>query len=101
MRVQWPICRVTNLVGVVVLMVVSSLTLAGPRGGHGFARDNAGADYSLDRAAREVGRRTGGRVLSAETRKRKGSREHRIKVLTPRGHVRQIRVDPRTGKVMD
>jgi hypothetical protein len=59
------------------------------------------ADLSLDFAADQVKRKTGGRVLSAETRQRKGEQEHRIKVLTPRGHVRQIRVDPKSGKFKD
>lgn len=38
---------------------------------------------SLDQAAEQVRRQTGGRILSAETVNKKGRRVHRIKVLTP------------------
>lgn len=38
---------------------------------------------SLDQAAEQVRRQTGGRILSAETVDRNGQQVHRIKVLTP------------------
>lgn len=38
---------------------------------------------SLDRAADQVRRQTGGRILSAETVTKNGRQVHRIKVLTP------------------
>ncbi len=38
---------------------------------------------SLDQAAEQVRRQTGGRILSAETVTKNGRRVHRIKVLTP------------------
>lgn len=42
---------------------------------------------SLDEAAEQVQRETGGRVLSATTVSRKGRTVHRIKVLTPKKKV--------------
>lgn len=45
------------------------------------ARESAG--ISLDQAAEQVRRQTGGRILSAETIEKNGRRVHRIKVLTP------------------
>jgi len=38
---------------------------------------------SLDQAAEQVRRQTGGRILSAETITKNGQQVHRIKVLTP------------------
>jgi len=43
---------------------------------------------SLEQAAARVKRKTGGRILSAETINRKGRRVHRIKVLRPNGNVK-------------
>lgn len=53
---------------------------------------------SLDRAVAQVQRRTGGRVLSAETRTENGVPVHYIRVLTGNQRVRTIRVDARTGE---
>ena len=48
----------------------------------------AASETSLDQAVKQVKKQTGGRILSAETTKRKGQRVHRIKVLLPNGTVR-------------
>ena len=48
---------------------------------------------SLDQAVSRVQQATGGRVLDARD---EGS-VHRVKVLTPRGEVRVVLVDARTG----
>ncbi len=48
---------------------------------------------SLDEAVRQVKRRTGGRILTAETVVRNGRRVHRIKVLMPNGHVKIKYID--------
>jgi hypothetical protein len=48
---------------------------------------------SLDQAVSRVQQATGGRVLDARD---EGS-FHRVKVLTPRGEVRVVLVDARTG----
>lgn len=53
---------------------------------------------SLDEAAAQVRRRTGGRVLSAETQMSNGVPIHHIRVLTSDQRVRTIRVDGRTGE---
>jgi hypothetical protein len=54
-------------------------------------RPNGGA--SLGQSAERVRQATGGRVLDA----REVDGQHRIKVLTLRGEVRVVWVDPRTG----
>lgn len=48
---------------------------------------------SLDEAAAEVGRETGGRILSARTVQENGRLRHRFKVLTPEHRVRVIEID--------
>ncbi len=48
---------------------------------------------SLDQAVDSVQRATGGKVLDA----READGQYRIKVLTRRGEVRVVYVDPRTG----
>lgn len=49
---------------------------------------------SLDQATQQIQRDTGDRVLSAESRQRRGRQWYRFKVLTPEGRVRQRWVDP-------
>jgi uncharacterized membrane protein YkoI len=59
---------------------------------------HAAPDLSLDQATREIQQETGARVLSAEHRRRKGRTWYRFKLLTPKGRVQQVWVDPaRTG----
>ena len=53
---------------------------------------------SLDEAVTRVRRETGGRVLSAEARDRRGDVTYRIKVLLPNGAVRVYNVDARRGR---
>ena len=50
----------------------------------------ARSGVSLEQAAARVKRKTGGRILSAETINRKGKRVHRIKVLRPDGNVKVV-----------
>ncbi len=50
---------------------------------------------SLSQAIESVRKRTGGKVLSAETRVQGGREVHHIKVLTPDGKVRTHRVNGR------
>ena len=50
---------------------------------------------SLDQAASIARSRTGGRVLAAEKREVDGQLMYRIKILTPKGRVRSIYIDPR------
>ncbi|RDD81987.1 hypothetical protein DVJ77_09365 [Dyella tabacisoli] len=54
---------------------------------------------TLEQAVSQVQRETGGKVLSASTvRRGRGSFEHRIKVLTPSGHVRVMTVTTEGAK---
>jgi uncharacterized membrane protein YkoI len=63
-------------------------------------RDAARNDgLSLDEAVARVRRETGGRVLSAEARNRRGDNSYRIKVLMPNGAVRVYNVDARSGRM--
>lgn len=48
---------------------------------------------SLDAAVTQVKRDTGGRILSAQTVNKGGSRVHRIKVLTPDNRVRIVNIN--------
>ena len=48
---------------------------------------------TLSQAIEQVRRRTGGRVVSAETRVQGGREVHHIKVLTPDGTVRTHKVN--------
>ena len=54
-------------------------------------------DVGPDRAAASAGRVTGGRVLGIGGE----PPEYRVKVLTDGGRVRTIRIDARTGKVLE
>lgn len=49
---------------------------------------------SLEQAAKIVKKRTGGEVLSAEKRTVDGRLLYRIKILTPKGRVRSVYIDP-------
>lgn len=53
---------------------------------------------TLDQAVRQVQQDTGGRVLSAEQRAVGSRQEYRIKVLTPKGHVKVVVVSSESGK---
>ena len=44
-------------------------------------------NQSLNNAAQSVKQRTGGRILSAKTVRKKGQRVHKIKVLLPSGKI--------------
>ncbi len=55
---------------------------------------------SLDQAVAKVRSRYKGRVIRAETRySQDGRPTHYVKLLSPDGHVRTIRVDGRTGRI--
>lgn len=54
---------------------------------------------SLEQAVIQVQKETGGKVLSATTvRRGRSSFEHRVKVLTPEGHVRVVTVTTEAAK---
>ncbi len=52
----------------------------------------------LDSAVSRIRSRTGGRVLSAETKKRDGGAVHIIRILTKDGKVQRHKVDAATGR---
>ncbi|WP_114241307.1 PepSY domain-containing protein [Dyella sp. C9] len=72
------------------------LLLAGPAA---LAAQSAEPAVSLEQAVTQVQKETGGKVLSASTvRRGRSSFEHRVKVLTPTGHVRVVTVTTEAGK---
>ncbi|WP_199100647.1 hypothetical protein [Dyella sp. ASV21] len=63
------------------------------------ASQSAEPAMSLEQAVAQVQQETGGKVLSASTvRRGRSSFEHRVKVLTPSGHVRVVTVTTEAGK---
>jgi len=54
---------------------------------------SARGDISLDQAVEQARERTGGRVISAETRGEDGRRIHNIRILTNDGKVRRLQID--------
>ncbi len=79
---------------ILVSLLLAALLVAPPL----FARD----DLSLDQAVQQALERTGGRVISAETREKNGQVIHNIRILTNDGKVRRLRYDAggdrRSGK---
>lgn len=57
----------------------------------------ADAPMTLEQAAAQVQKRTGGRILAAERKRVNGKLMYRIKVLKD-GHVRSVFVDPQRGR---
>ncbi|MGD8910217.1 MAG: hypothetical protein PVI92_12815 [Chromatiales bacterium] len=53
----------------------------------------AWGDLSLDQAVQQARERTGGRVISAETREQDGRLFHNIRILTNDGRVRRLQYD--------
>ncbi|MEJ2403964.1 MAG: PepSY domain-containing protein [Candidatus Thiodiazotropha sp.] len=60
----------------------------------------AHAGMSLDQAVQQAKQKTGGRVISAETRNKDGHSVYNIRILTRDGKVRrmQIRADDKGGE---
>lgn len=65
-----------------------------------FVIVQAGA-VSLDQAAANVRRVSGGKVVSADTVEQDGGSVYRIKVVFPDGRVRIYYVDPNTGEIQN
>jgi len=83
---SWRIYVVT----VLLLGFLSGMTAAQTRVERGY--------QSLDSTVSRLRERTGGRVLSAETRGVDGRPTHFVRILTPGGKVQRIRVDARSGR---
>ncbi|WP_430387440.1 PepSY domain-containing protein [Dyella sp. 20L07] len=63
------------------------------------AQASAEPAMSLEQAVTQVQQETGGKVLSASTvRRGRSSFEHRVKVLTPTGHIRVVTVTTEASK---
>ncbi len=58
----------------------------------------AGWDRGLDNAVSRARERTGGRVLSAETRIIEGRPTYFVRILTEDGKIRNLRTDAATGE---
>ena len=95
----------------IVLVLAAALGLSANAAGdwrRGFVdqrsvdRSNRGAapPVSLDRAVADIRSRERGRVLSADSVQRGGRDVHRIKILTEKGRVRNVYMDPQTGKII-
>ncbi len=74
------------------LLVLSTGTIA-------WAAQSNEPSMSLEQAVTQVQHETGGKVLSASNvRQGRSSFEHRVKVLTPTGHVRVVTVTTEASK---
>ena len=68
---------------------------------HERVRAEKGGRYQdLDTAVSRIRKRTGGRVLSAETKSGKSGPVHHVRVITKKGKVRRFRVDANSGKLL-
>ncbi len=61
----------------------------------------AAATVDLEAAAERVKERFDGRVLGGKTVTEEGRTVHVIRVLTPDGRVRHVRVDAESGKILE
>jgi uncharacterized membrane protein YkoI len=76
--------RLTTALLILLALGVNAATAAPAWHGGGLQRvAEQSPGISLDQAAEQVRRQTGGRILSAETVSKDGRQVHRIKVLTP------------------
>jgi len=66
-------------------LILMLLLLSPPLSARGY--------ISLDQAVEQARDRTGGRVISAETREKNGHRVHNIRILTNDGKVRRLQID--------
>lgn len=55
---------------------------------------------SLDSVVSKLRERTGGHVLSAETKNQGDAPVHHIRIITERGKVKRYRVDVRSGRLL-
>jgi hypothetical protein len=81
-----------------VLALALALSAAGPA----RAGQNDEPAVTLEQAMTRVQHDTGGKILSASTLPRSGHRfVHRIRVLTPNGHVREVLVPTEAARPAD
>jgi hypothetical protein len=82
-----------NFITALLISLGLGLGLAGT-----VAAQSAAPTVTLDQAVSQVQQDTGGKVLSAESRRIGRRLEYRIKVLTPDGHVKVMAVSSEPGK---
>lgn len=81
------------------ILRTSVLLLSLSAGTTALAAQNVEPAMTLEQAVSQVQQETGGKVLSASTvRRGRTSFEHRVKVLTPAGHVRVVTVTTEASK---
>jgi hypothetical protein len=82
------------------LLILALLLAAGAASAHAQKSKAPKQPLTLEQAVAKVQKQTGGKVLAADTQRRGHTIEYRIKVLTPKGHVRVVPVRteaPRDG----
>ncbi len=90
---------ITAFVAIILAMSLVSASLnAGPRYAQTQAEQAAGGRISRDQAAAAARKATGGLVLKV---KLEGKEIYRVRVLLEGERVRTVRVDARTGRVLD
>jgi len=98
---QW--ARIVGMAALGLVLTTPAYAGGGRHGGSlqggGRWASDVGGGYSLDDAAANVRRQSGGRVLSANPVQRGDRRAYRFKVLTPQGRVRTLFVNPASGRV--
>ena len=85
------------LIGVAVIGLLLGLPAAARN--HG-SEPRGYTGQSLDSAVSQARKRTGGRVLSAETRRIDGRPAHVVRILTKDGKVLRRMTDAETGRVL-
>lgn len=80
-------------------LLVNKLVFEHRQGQFHLAQAKSGS-AGLDNAVSRIRNRTGGRVLSAETKKRNGQKVHVIRILTKDGRVQRHKVDAATGRML-
>jgi uncharacterized membrane protein YkoI len=55
---------------------------------------------SLDEAVSIARSRYGGKVISAQTQRRKGRAVHHVKLLSDSGQVRTVKIDGESGRIL-
>jgi uncharacterized membrane protein YkoI len=83
--------------GLLTIVVIASLVMTAAEAGPSERR---GGYQNLDNAVANIRKRTGGRVLSAETREQEEGPVHHIRIITDEGRVKRYRLDARSGRML-
>jgi uncharacterized membrane protein YkoI len=96
LKTLWPICGFVLLLASDPAYSYQPDSVIGGRQPVSWLYADRGS-VSLDEAVSRVRRQTNGKILSAETVRIKGRPVHVIKVLTPDGRVKRVRIDARSS----